>query len=161
MTEYLLYLYAESPVHTGAANSVDVVDLPVQREASTGYPVIWGQSLKGALRQAATDQADRDGSAWTRPLVTEVFGSEVGDPGSDGGTTAGLLAVGDAQLVAMPVPTLRYTFAWVTSEIALGRLARKYAALGAAESAPAIPQVSEDAGAAAGEIGRASCRERV
>ena len=58
MTQYLLYLYAESPVHTGAADSVDVLDLPVQREAATGYPVIWGQSLKGALRQAADDAGE-------------------------------------------------------------------------------------------------------
>jgi CRISPR-associated protein Cmr4 len=120
MTEYLLYLYAESPVHTGAADSADVLDLPVQREAATGYPVIWGQSLKGALRQAAGD-AD-----W----VETVFGSAIQSPDENGGTTEGGLAVGDAQLVAMPVPTLRSTFAWMTTEIALGRLARKLRRLG-------------------------------
>jgi CRISPR-associated protein Cmr4 len=122
--EYLLFLYAESPVHTGAAGSVDVLDLPVQREAATGYPVIWGQSLKGALRQAAEDIG---GTQWPKDRVAAVFGSAIGDRGEDG--SAGLLAVGDAQLVAMPVPTLRRTFAWLTSEIALGRLARKYARL--------------------------------
>lgn len=137
MTRYLLYLYAESPVHTGAANSLDVVDLPVQREAATGYPVIWGQSLKGALRQAAhdADWGDR---------VTEVFGSEVGHPGEDGGATPGTLAVGDAQLVAMPVPTLRRTFAWLTSDVALGRLARKYKALHQEEAPPDLPAVGPD-----------------
>jgi CRISPR-associated protein Cmr4 len=140
MTEFLLYLYAESPVHAGAADSLDVLDLPVQREASTGYPVIWGQSLKGALRQAA-----RDAPGWGG-LVTAVFGSEAGDRAGDGGTTAGLLAVGDAQLVAMPVPTLRRTFAWVTSEIALGRVARKYAALG--RQVPPVPEIAQDRGAA-------------
>jgi CRISPR-associated protein Cmr4 len=143
MTEFLLYLYAESPVHAGASDSLDVLDLPVQREASTGYPVIWGQSLKGALRQAA-----RESGGWNG-LVTQVFGSEPGDQASDGGTTAGLLAVGDAQLVAMPVPTLRRTFAWVTSEIALGRLARKYKALGR-EALP-VPVVAQDRGAAPDE----------
>jgi CRISPR-associated protein Cmr4 len=143
MTEFLLYLYAESPVHAGAADSLDVLDLPVQREASTRYPVIWGQSLKGALRQAA-----RDAPGWGG-LVTAVFGSEAGDRAGDGGTTAGLLAVGDAQLVAMPVPTLRRTFAWVTSEIALGRVARKYAALG--RQAPPVPEIAQDRGAAPDE----------
>lgn len=135
VTKYLLYLYAESPVHTGAANSVDVVDLPVQREASTGYPVIWGQSLKGALRQAARD------AGWGDHRVTEVFGSEPGHRGEDGGTTPGTLAVGDAQLVAMPVPTLRNTFAWLTSDVALGRLARKYKALRPDEAPPDLPTV--------------------
>lgn len=139
MTQYLLYLYAESPVHTGAADSLDVLDLPVQREAATGYPVIWGQSLKGALRQAAGD------AGWGN-RVTEVFGSAVEDVSGDG-TTPGTLAVGDAQLVAMPVPSLRHTFAWLTSEIALSRLARKYHVL--QRQVPRLPAVPSDAGAAA------------
>jgi CRISPR-associated protein Cmr4 len=149
MTRYLLYLYAESPVHTGAANSLDVVDLPIQREASTGYPVIWGQSLKGALRQAARD------AGWGDRALTEVFGSEVGQPGEDGGTTPGALAVGDAQLVAMPVPTLRHTFAWLTSDVALGRLARKYKtldqdqALDADRVLPGLPTVGPERAIAA------------
>jgi CRISPR-associated protein Cmr4 len=141
VTEFLLYLYAESPVHAGAADSLDVLDLPVQREAATGYPVIWGQSLKGALRQAA-----RESDAWDDGLVTRAFGTEPGVRAAESGTEAGLLAVGDAQLVAMPVPTLRRTFAWMTSEIALGRLARKYLAL-RREVLP-VPEVAQDRGAA-------------
>jgi CRISPR-associated protein Cmr4 len=139
VTEYLLYLYAESPVHTGAAGSLEAIDLPVQREAATGYPVIWGQSLKGALRQAARE-------AWGAedPRVGAVFGSAIKGAGEDGGTTPGTLAIGDAQLVAMPVPTLRRTFAWLTSEVALGRLARKYRTLG--REAPAVPRVRTDGG---------------
>jgi CRISPR-associated protein Cmr4 len=144
MTEFLLYLYAESPVHTGAADSLDTLSLPVQREAATGYPVIWGQSLKGALRQAARENPDFGG------LVTAVFGSEPGENLGNGGTTPGLLAVGDAQLVAMPVPTLRRTFAWLTSEIAVARLARKYTALDRDGSGvPAVPKAGSDAALAA------------
>jgi CRISPR-associated protein Cmr4 len=142
VTHYLLYLYAESPVHTGAANSVDVLDLPVQRESATGYPVIWGQSLKGALRQAAVD------AHWDDARLQSVFGSAIGSPAEDGGTTPGTLAVGDAQLVAMPVPTLRRTFAWLTSEIALARLARKYKVL-ATGATPALPEVASDRAMAA------------
>jgi CRISPR-associated protein Cmr4 len=126
-------------VHTGAAGSLDVLDLPVQREASTRYPVIWGQSLKGALRQAAGD------AAW----VSEVFGSAATDSdGQGGGTTAGTLAVGDAQLVAMPVPTLRHTFAWVTSELALSRLARKYKVVKPAAPVPGLPSTRPETGLA-------------
>ncbi|MBA9007292.1 type III-B CRISPR module RAMP protein Cmr4 [Thermomonospora cellulosilytica] len=138
--ELLLYLYAESPVHAGASDSLDVLDLPVQREATTGYPVIWGQSLKGALRQAAGD------AGWDERLLTWVFGSEPGQAG-DEGTWPGALAVGDAQLVAMPVPTLRHTFAWVTSDLALGRLARRFHAAG--RSVPQPTSVAADGAAAA------------
>jgi CRISPR-associated protein Cmr4 len=48
VTEFLLYLYAESPVHTGATDSLDILDLPIQREAATGYPVIWQGRLQSA-----------------------------------------------------------------------------------------------------------------
>jgi CRISPR-associated protein Cmr4 len=143
LTELLLYLYAESPVHAGAAESLGALDLPVQREATTGYPVIWGQSLKGALRQAAQELP------WEPQELTAVFGSSVNPAGEGGETTAGLLAVGDAQLVALPVPTLQHTFAWATSELALGRLARKYAVLaGGAGAPPPVPAVAPDRGAA-------------
>jgi CRISPR-associated protein Cmr4 len=152
VTEYLLYLYAESPVHAGAADSLDVLDLPVQREAATGYPVIWGQSLKGALRQAARQA----GGQWGDALVQAIFGSAIGDAAEGEGTTPGLLNVGDAQLVAMPVPTLRRTFAWVSSDIALGRLARKYTTLG--REVPPLPKLAPDCGLAA-EDGWASTRE--
>ncbi|MEY9214321.1 type III-B CRISPR module RAMP protein Cmr4 [Thermobifida halotolerans] len=136
MTELLAFFYTESPLHAGASDSLGVIDLPIQREAHTGYPVVWGQSLKGALRQAAQEHPD-----WNDADVAAVFGSEV-SPGQ--ATTPGLLAVGDAQLVALPVPTLHRTFAWVTSAVALGRLARKYRALGR-EPAPAVPDVSAEA----------------
>jgi CRISPR-associated protein Cmr4 len=139
VTHYLLYLYAESPVHTGAADSAGVIDLPVQREAATKYPVIWGQSLKGALRQAAVDAGWGD-------RVIKVFGSEPGAAGESSQTSPGTLAVGDAQLVAMPVPTLRRTFAWVTSTVALSRLARKYRVLG--RDTDELPRVASDAAVA-------------
>jgi CRISPR-associated protein Cmr4 len=143
----LLYLYAESPVHAGASDSLGALDLPVQREATTTYPVIWGQSLKGALRQAALDRQE------PRELVTQVFGSEVpraGEPGT--ATAAGLLSVGDAQLVAMPVPTLQRTFAWVTSHLALSRLHRKYRYLGHHPDLPDLPNPADDRGAAASAV---------
>jgi CRISPR-associated protein Cmr4 len=106
--------------------------------------VIWGQSLKGALRQAATD-------AWGTKTgqVTAVFGSSIEDQGQERDTTPGTLSVGDAQLVAMPVPTLHGTFAWISTGIALGRLARKYSVL--KRAARPVPEVADDAGCAAGD----------
>ncbi|MFE9243644.1 type III-B CRISPR module RAMP protein Cmr4 [Nocardiopsis sp. NPDC006938] len=152
MREYLLYLYAESPVHAGGAESDGLVDLPIQREVSTGYPVIWGQSLKGALRQAAHDaqwNAGREAGSGEHQLsaVEQVFG-RMASGGDDDvrNTTAGLLSVGDAQLVALPVPTLQRGFAWATSRLALSRLARKHARLNSGHTPPDVPEVGEDYG---------------
>ncbi|MFV2194985.1 type III-B CRISPR module RAMP protein Cmr4 [Nocardiopsis sp. LOL_012] len=144
MTSYLLYLYTESPLHAGAADAEGSLDLPIQREATTGYPVVWGQSLKGALRAAGHD------AGWDAGDLDRVFGKAVqssdGDPGVN--PTAGLLAVGDAQLVALPVPTLRRTFAWATSSVALARLSRKYARMRRTGEPLEVPEVADDQGAA-------------
>ena len=141
MTSYLLYLYTESPLHAGAAGAEGSLDLPIQREATTGYPVVWGQSLKGALRAAGQD------AGWDQGSVDRVFGKAVqrdGEPGVN--PSAGLLTVGDAQLVALPVPTLRRTFAWATSSMALARLSRKYTHARFDIEQPGVPEVASDRG---------------
>jgi CRISPR-associated protein Cmr4 len=119
MQRALLFLYAESPVHAGADSSLGALDLPIQREASTSLPVIWGQSLKGALRDHLT-------RVWSESDVNCVFGMP--PPSSDGtgdGLKPGTLSVGDAQLVGFPVPTLVNTYAWISGALPLGRLRRK------------------------------------
>ncbi|GAA3732332.1 type III-B CRISPR module RAMP protein Cmr4 [Salinactinospora qingdaonensis] len=149
MTSFLLYLYAESPLHPGAATGDGALDLPIQRESATNYPLMWGQSLKGALRQAARE------SGWESEHEIQVFGSEVGheeEGDSNGETTPGRLAVGDAQLVALPVPTLRRSFAWATSTLALSRLARKYAIIGRADAAPEPPAPEDSEGMAGAHV---------
>jgi CRISPR-associated protein Cmr4 len=169
MHSVLLYLYAESPIHAGGSDSLGVIDLPIQREATTSLPVIWGQSLKGALRERAR-------RAWPPQRVVAVFGtappgSDSDDSDSDDGGSEGVpagpagvraaeaaaegvdlrpgsLQVGDAQLVAFPVPTLRNCFAWVTSPVALGRLGRKLGIV-AADGFGAVPQPAAATAAAA------------
>ncbi|TQN28626.1 CRISPR-associated Cmr4 family protein [Haloactinospora alba] len=142
MTSFLVYFYAESPLHAGASESGDGLDLPIQREAGTGYPVIWGQSLKGALRQLARDQGLGPGhdESPQRSYLEHAFGPDLtGDGRRETDPAAGVVTVGDAQLVAMPVPTLQHTFAWATSGLALGRLARKYQRIGRAADLPSVP----------------------
>ncbi|WP_150245260.1 type III-B CRISPR module RAMP protein Cmr4 [Nocardiopsis quinghaiensis] len=143
MTSFLLYLYTESPLHAGAADAEGSLNLPIQRESTTGYPVVWGQSLKGALRAAGYD------AGWGQGSLDRVFGKAVqrdGEPGVN--PTAGLLTVGDAQLVALPVPTLRRTFAWATSSVALSRLSRKYTRTGLPGEIPDVPDIAHDRGVA-------------
>ena len=113
-----LFLYAETPVHPGGESALGAIDLPIQREAPSGFPVIWGQSLKGALRQHA-----RESKVLRRDEIDPLFGSDP-DPTSGVPPMPGSLSVGDARLVAFPVPTLQHTFAWVTSPMVLERVRR-------------------------------------
>jgi len=79
--ESLFGLLAETFVHPGAGSSGGAIDLPVAREAATGYPFIAGSSLKGALRECARQvwpdqEAGQDAAEKTRlhPKVAKTFG---------------------------------------------------------------------------------------
>ena len=122
MTELLMYLCTESPTHVGIINGEGPPVLRIQREPVTGYPVISALRLKGTVRAAARE-AD-----WNDEAIQCVFG---------GPAARGMLSITDAHLVALPVPTLRRTFVWATSQIMLARLARKYRAVGL--DSPPVP----------------------
>ena len=47
-----MFMYLESSLRVGSGEERLEVDLPIQREAATGYPLLPGSSLKGVLRAA-------------------------------------------------------------------------------------------------------------
>ncbi len=131
----LLFLYALSPVHPGAGTGAGAVDLPVQREAGTGLPMIQHSGLKGALRADATD----------RSLDTAQIGTVFGPPPGAGSPAAGALGVSDARLLLLPVRAPHGPFAWVTSPWVLQRLARDLRTLGGDGTAlPAIGAIGPE-----------------
>lgn len=128
----LLFMHALTGVHPGGGTALGVVDLPVQRERHTQWPLIPGSSLKGVLRDScrvALGDDDRD-------MLYAAFGPET-DRAAD---FAGALAFTDARLLAFPVRSLRGVFAWVTCPAVLARLVRDAKLL--AESRDAPPEAS-------------------
>jgi len=136
----LLFLHAHTPLHPGSGTALGFVDLPVQRERHTYWPVIPGSALKGILRDACREKerANYDGSRRRAndedPTLTAVFG-----PGKieDSDSHAGALAVTDARLLAFPVRSPKGVFAWVTCPAVLERLARDARLAG--QSIPGLP----------------------
>lgn len=122
----LLALYAQTNIHAGTGqNTVSSIDLPIQREAHTGYPCVYGSATKGALR--AKFDADSDKNTTNR-----LFGSETtGDNGN-----AGCLAITDARLLLLPVRSLTSHFKWVTCPALLNRFAQDMARMG--KSTPSV-----------------------
>lgn len=111
MNTRLLLVHALSPVHCGTGQSIGGIDLPIAREKPTGIPLVPGSSIKGVLRaMKPSDDA----------LHLAVFGPDT-ENASD---NAGSVQLSDANLVFLPVRSLRGTFAWVTSPYMLRRLAR-------------------------------------
>lgn len=126
----LLGLLAETSVHAGAGQMAGVIDLPIQREAHTAWPVVYGSAVKGALRTLAEEQK--------APWLTAVFGPETGNASEH----AGALLVGDARLLLLPVRSLTSHFKWVTCPALLKRLRADLERLGLpAFATDAIPDV--------------------
>jgi CRISPR-associated protein Cmr4 len=123
----ILGLLTETSLHAGIGQMVSVIDLPIQREAHTGWPCVYGSAVKGALRTLAEDKAN----GW----VNEIFGPEM----SNASEYAGALAVGDARLLLLPVRSLTSHFKWVTCPALLRRLQADCGRLRFTDTFPTIP----------------------
>lgn len=118
----LLFLHAQTSLHPGSGATVGAVDLPVQRERHTQWPVIPGSSLKGVLREACRRcvKTPPGGDPDADPWIDAAFGPST----KDAAKHAGALSITDARILAFPVRSLRGVFAWVTAPGVLARLDR-------------------------------------
>ncbi len=120
----MLGLIAQTSIHAGTGSAVGAVDLPIQREGHSGWPCIFGASVKGAMRAKAyhslkpADEADKE-------AFLAIFGESNANDAH-----AGSISVGDARLLLLPVRSLTSAFKWVTCPAVLQRLKRDYQLLG-------------------------------
>lgn len=120
-TSATVFLYAVSPVHMGAGQAIDVIDNPIQRERHTGHPCFAGSGIKGALRHSFMSMGVQ------KTDVDRLFG-----PDSNGDNLhAGAVSFGDAQLVALPVRSLKAGYVYATCPQALARAQRLLVLAGA------------------------------
>lgn len=109
----MIYLYAETPLHPGSGSSINsAIDLPIQRERHTDFPIIQGSSMKGVLRNHAAEVG------FAEDDVKKIFGAE----GEEG--VAGYASVTDARILAFPVRSLAGVFNWITCPLILDRYKR-------------------------------------
>lgn len=118
----VLGLYTETPLHCGAEGGTGYVDLPIQRERHTQYPVIPGSTIKGVLRdELELDPATRrtyfgEGEEEAAAAEAESRPRKPGIPGS--------ISFGDGILVAFPIRSSGAPFHWVTCPFVLERVFR-------------------------------------
>ncbi|RKY30523.1 MAG: type III-B CRISPR module RAMP protein Cmr4 [Candidatus Omnitrophota bacterium] len=115
LTEAVLFIYTLTPLHVGVGSTPEVVDLPIQREKHTGFPVIFGSSLKGAIR-----------SNFDKDIANALFGNE--DTSTQ--SYASAVSFTDARILLFPVKTARGIFAYVTCPFVLRRLERELKIIG-------------------------------
>jgi len=125
----IMYIYAETPIHAGSGATLGVVDLPIQRERHTGFPIIQGSSLKGVLRNSLKGVKDNglnnkckicpikenDIVKEACRICGDIFGTEEGIGG---------VSITDAKILAFPVRTLKGVFGWITCPLVLSRYKR-------------------------------------
>ncbi len=135
----IYWIHTLSPTHVGIGRGMGYIDLPIDRDGVTGWPVIRASAFKGVWADyyRATDEARQRDDDNGRLLRT-AFG-RAGDENSN----AGALVPTDAQLVCLPIRSFRGTFAWCTSPLCLRRLHRLLTLAGAA-SLPAPPPPLDD-----------------
>jgi CRISPR-associated protein Cmr4 len=132
----LLGLYVQTSLHAGTGAALSAIDLPIQRERHTGWPIITGSAIKGVLRDLCREaehsvdprkrkreEVDKDDTL----DLTAVFGPRDMKKST---TYAGAFNCTDARLLLMPVRSAKGVFAYVTCPGALARLARDAALVG-------------------------------
>jgi CRISPR-associated protein Cmr4 len=131
-----LYLYVETPLHAGVGSGLSAVDLPIQRERTTQYPMIQGSGIKGKLRSVAEGEleklkkrVEKSGSKEDQEKVKafkerlwEIFGPDT----SNAPDHASALMVSDARILLFPVRSLGGVYAYVTSADVLNRFKRDF-----------------------------------
>ena len=113
MKQTILGLRAETSIHAGTGQNNGVIDMPIMREAHTGYPCVFGSAVKGAFR-AHAEVRRKD----LNINIKKVFG----DAGEEG--NASNISMTDARLLLLPVRSLTGHFKLVTCPAILERLKR-------------------------------------
>lgn len=117
----ILKMYAVTPCHAGCGASSGIVDLPIQRERHTQWPVIQASGMKGAMRahfdRFKTNIKDQAQLKDFDKITDYIFGSEKSE-------FAGSLSVSDAKILAFPMRSNCAPFVWITCPAVLKRLNR-------------------------------------
>ncbi|MER3416977.1 MAG: type III-B CRISPR module RAMP protein Cmr4 [Gemmataceae bacterium] len=113
----IYWLHALTPTHAGVGRGLGYIDLPIDREKVTNWPIIRGSAFKGVL-------ADYFGATDERRKKDELLRAAFGVTGAEEESNSGSLVPTDARLVCLPIRSFRGTFAWCTSPLALTVLRR-------------------------------------
>jgi len=149
----VLFFQAVTPVHMGAGQGLDHIDLPIQREQHTRYPIFYASGIKGALRQYALERLREkcpekslskldeaiEKNQWCRKNDKEISNSEEKKNALSGENCErnielvaqifgsqdcrGKLTVSDAKILFFPVKSLKGVFAYVSCPFVLTRYA--------------------------------------
>ncbi len=132
------YIHALTGLHMGTGQGTGIIDLPIAREKSTGLPIVPGSGIKGVLREECRPEGSANGA---KELWITLFGPEATDLKDTDGF-AGALNFQDAQLLCLPVRSVKGVFAWVSCPFILERYHRELTLVNGITDLPKIPRPS-------------------
>ena len=100
-----VFYHALTPMHIGNGTNLGLIDLPIQREAHTEFPVIPSSAIKGVIRASFEDEQKQN----------DIFGKT---------NEEGKVIFTDGKILLFPVKSLKGVFAWITSYYVLERFKR-------------------------------------
>jgi CRISPR-associated protein Cmr4 len=119
----------------GAGQAIGVIDNPIQRERHTRHPSFAGSGIKGAVRHGFATLFNGEENA----CIDQLFGPDSNsEQEGKGKLHAGAVSFGDAQLIALPVRSLREGYVYATCPQALARTQRLLQLIGLAANWPAL-----------------------
>jgi len=146
----MCFFYAITPIHAGSEVSLGAVDLPIQREAHTGWPHVQASAVKGAMRahfRKSSDHVD---------LINYIFGLDLENDGekkkpkSKEGETEpllpGAISVSDAKLLLFPVRSNIAPFVRVSCPAQLKRFKTDLDFVNRSDSVKDVPSLNEEEG---------------
>lgn len=156
----IVIMYAVTPCHAGSGSALGVVDLPIQRERHTNWPMIQASGVKGAFRAnferyAYNIKSENVGNSKKdfEILTQKLFGTDFfcfHDEKNEkvsigkGEGFSGSLSVGDAKILAYPMRSNVSPFVWITCPAVLKRLQKDLAFAGEDIAKCKIPEVKEN-----------------
>ena len=122
----IVTMYGITPCHAGSGSALGVIDLPIQRERASNWPVIQSSGVKGAFRanfqRYKNSISDHSQVKDFDKITDSIFGCST--DGDNGSGYAGSLSVSDAKILAYPMRSNVSPFVWITCPSVLKRLVR-------------------------------------
>ncbi len=141
----IAFYHCHTPLHIGSGTTLDVIDLPIQREAHTDFPIMPSTAIKGVIRaeyglneinfkvnnfpekpEDCPDNIDKNKCN----EFFNIFGY---------GDREGDIIFTDGKILLFPVKSVKGVFAWITCPLVLERFIRD-----TGENLEKIPEVNDN-----------------
>ncbi len=131
MSKKIAFYHCHTPLHIGSGTTLDIIDLPIQREAHTDFPVMSSSSIKGVIRAEYGPKEIGFPTNNNFPEKPEDCPSDIDENKCAEffeifgyGDKEGDIIFTDGKILLFPVKSVKGVFAWITCPLVLERFER-------------------------------------